>query len=175
MGHIFSMPLKKLPSKDMGDMATEAVFTDAAAAPIILYLTGATHLNNRLFTLKAWGRVTGGTTGNFTLALQYGTSATFTSNTDVFTSTARAVNSESGSWSFIAQFVWDSTSDKLQAIALVVRINDITINAPTVGVEITGIDPNDNSSSRGFVMTGLHSATNAGNHAWLDGFELEID
>lgn len=176
MSSVIAVPLKKLPSKDMGDMATENVFKDASDNPIILYLPGAAHLTNRAFRVKFGGRVEGGTTTNFTFALQYGTSGSFGSNTDIFTSAAQAVNSQKASFHAEFVFTWDKDSDKLQGRCVDYGIDDVaSATLPAVTTEIGSIDPDDDSSSRGLVVTGLHSATNAGNHAYLDWFQLGVE
>lgn len=173
MALISAQSLKGLPSADLGNASSITAFKTAASAAIVLPLAGASKFKNRRFEVRAWGRVEGGTTGNFTVTLQWGTSATPGSNTTLKASSALAANSEKASWEMQAVFVLDADSQKLQGRAAF-RVNDGAVDASAVSTEITALDPTVDSVLQGFVMCGTFSASNAGNHAYLDGFELEV-
>lgn len=173
MALISAQPLKALPSADLGNASTIKVFQTSAAAAIVLPVAGASHFKNRRFEVRAWGRVEGGTTTNFTVTLQWGTSATSASNTTVKASSALAVNSEKANWELSGVFVLDGDSLKLQG-RVGFRVNDATADAAAVTTEITAVDPTVDTALQGFVVNGTFSASNSGNHAYLDGFELEV-
>lgn len=166
-------PNAGLPSADLGNVTGTATgFLDKAGNVMILPLPAAALLKRKLFEVRAWGRVTGGTTANFTPSLYYGLSATVASDTIVKAATAAAVDSANHSWSMFAQFVWDDTSDSLQGW-VTWRIAGVAITAPVVNANITSADPEANTP-QGLIISGLFSASNAGNSAIMDGFQLEV-
>jgi|TARA_R100001086_G_scaffold174763_1_gene96077 hypothetical protein len=125
-----------------------------------------------MVTVRAWGRVTGGTTTNYTATLQYGTSTTSTDNTTIEASTARAVNSADHEWLIEATFVIDSVSDKIQGFgrSMVANLLDSEAaldNVPT-SVDVTA------DGTLGFVVAGTFSAGNASNTSHLDGFQIVL-
>lgn len=121
--------------------------------------------------LRAWGRVTGGTTTNYTATLYYGTSLTASSNTVIEASTARAVDSANHMWTIEVDFMVDAVADKLQGFgqSSVANLYDAEAaldNIPT-SVDVTG------NATLGFAVAGTFSTGNASNTAHLDGFTLE--
>lgn len=122
--------------------------------------------------VKASGRVTGGTTTNFTPVIQLGSSITAASNTAVASATARAVNSTSSNWYIEAQFIWDFTSKRLGGAFWAVNGSAQTLDAQATVTAQTAIDWT--TSGNGFSVSALFSATNAGNLAYLDGLTLEV-
>lgn len=154
------------------------VFSTDGTVPIILPLPSAGQLasgsgtsgTSSAFRVRAWGRVTGGTTTNFTITLQYGTSVTGGSNTTIEASTARAVDSADHLWEINAWCVVDAVSDKIQGYgnAMVANLFDAEAaldNVPT-SVDLTA------NATVGFVVAGTFATGNASNTAHLDGFQL---
>ncbi len=97
-----------------GTSTSEKVFCTSDTTPlaIVCPLPGATVSNltttgRQLLRIRvtAGGRVTGGTTTNWTAQLQFGTSTTVASNTDIESGAAVAVNSVSGLWEIQANLV----------------------------------------------------------------------
>lgn len=123
------------------------------------------------FKIRAYGRVTGGTTTNFTPALQFGTSITAASNTVVATGTAAAYNSASGNWFIEAEFLWDFTSKRLNGIFQAINGTAGTVQSPLTTTQVTAVDLS--AAGQGFVISGFFSATNAGNLCYLDYFAVE--
>ena len=174
MSYPIAVPYKALPSADLGNVtSTASGFLNSASAAIVLPLFPALHLKNRMFEVRAWGRVEGGTTVNFTPSLYFGTSATVANDTLLKSATAAAVDSAKHSWQMVAELVWDADSDKIEG-CVYFRIADVAITAQVVTAVISSADPEDNTA-RGFIISGLFSTSNSGNHAYLDGFQLEID
>lgn len=148
----------------------EFQFVDDAATPVRLRLRlpPGSIGNGRPFKVKAGGRVTGGTTTNFTVNLDAGDSATIGSNTTIETSGAAAVDDESGSWYVEAILRADDTSDKLQGKGYG-EVNG-TVAAEAATAEVASFDPD---VEQGFTVTGTFSASDADNAALCDYFEAE--
>lgn len=185
MNNIISIPKVKPRELNQGGTGTaELVFTSDGTIPVVLPLPstgqiagaqGPARSQMGKFRVYAFGRVTGGGTTNFTPQLQYGTSATPGSNTDIESGAAVAVNSTSGFWFLEADLYVDNASGKIGGFVRhgvygsTVTVADWTVldNNPT------SVDP-DGGASLGFVVTGTFSAGFATNAAYLDGFVLEL-
>src|SRR5262245_22468127 len=106
MGRTIYRPLTAARELNQGGTGTsETVFTSDGTLPVVLrfpqnVLGGTTAIGRQAIPVNIYygGRVTGGTTTNFTPQLQWGTSATPGSNTDIESGAAVAVNSNSGLW-----------------------------------------------------------------------------
>lgn len=135
----------------------------------------ADSVNCARFRIRAWGRVTGGTTTNWTPSLQFGRSNTFASNTTLATLTASAFNTASGIWSLDADLLWDATSGQISGVFGGLNGSTAAIIANALITPVTGQAPvlPANSQTFYFSIGGLFSATNASNLAYLDGFEVE--
>lgn len=134
----------------------------------------AGNMNYTRFAIRAGGRVTGGTTTNFTPTLYFGRATTAAGNTAMASLTARAFNSTSGAWYLDASLVWDATSGvisgsfnggngstlALDASALITPVTGQTATVLNAQVPPTGLFY--------FSIGGLFSASNAGNVALLD-------
>jgi hypothetical protein len=162
----------RLPSDALGASSTAEFQFSKSSSRYVLTLPGSSKCINRPIRIKAWGRVTGGTTTNFTVKLYSGSSATIGSNTSIATSGAIAVNSVSGNFWLEAEGVWDSTSDKFQGLFRG-HINGTAVAAAILSsVTQPGADPS--TEGNGLTVTGTFSASNASNAAILDGFEVEV-
>ena len=123
------------------------------------------------FNLVAWGRVTSGTSGNVTLAIQYGTSVTAASNTSIIAPTAAAY-SVSGNWMLNSQLLWDSTSKLLNG-----SYGGHVTSAGTIlsAASITQLSAKDfTTNGLGFTVSAFFGTSNASNIVYLDGFYLEV-
>jgi len=162
-----------------GTSTSEVVFTSDGTLPVLCHLPAAEKLasaNNTtsvMFRVLAWGQVTGGTTANYTPQLQFGTSATASSNTDIDSGTAVAVNSNNGQWFTEALLIWDTVSDTIDGISRnAVFGSTRTLTAWAAIDNSVTADPSANTEFA-FVMTGTFSAGNASNTATLGGFQIE--
>lgn len=150
---------------------TETQFKDAAGDPLKV-VVAAEKINGKMMTLKIVGKVTGGTTTNFTLNIAHGTSATYSSNTTIATSGAVAVDSASTSFAFILRLVWDSTSLELAGVSgdgwmgLTPTIHTKAVTTVRTAIAAT--------ADIGFTLTGTFSSSNAGNAAYITQFDLEV-
>lgn len=132
----------------------------------------ATTAGSFRFNLKAWGRMTGGTTTNFLPQIQFGTSVTAASNTDFTVMTTRAVNSTSGNWWINVDAIWDFTSLLVNGSFTGGGGSAGTLNTPTICTQLTA--KNFATNGLGFTVSAVFSATNAGNLAYMDGLTLEV-
>jgi hypothetical protein len=153
-----------------GTGTAEILFTTDGTVAAKTQLPSNGEFKNRPFLVRAWGRVTGGGTTNFTVKLYFGTSNTIASNTIVEASTARAVDSANHNWIIEIWVVWDEVSDKIQGVGRSVVAN--LADAVAVIDNVPGsVDPSDNTE-RAFTVTGTFSSGFAGNVANLDGLEV---
>lgn len=170
-----------LPSAELnqGGTSTSAVaFKDSDGTnPLLVYLPGGDKLANRCFRVRACGRVTGGTTTNFTVGLYFatstyitaGTHGTLANDTLLKASTARAVDSASHQWFVEADLMLDETSEKIQGVCCHMIANLYDVKAALTNVP-TSVDPEDEGN--GFVIAGTFSSGNASNVAYCDEFEI---
>jgi hypothetical protein len=169
---------KPREANQSGTSTTETAFTSDGTIPVVLDLPTAGELANTngpttaIFKVRAYGRVTGGTTTNFTAVLYSGTSATLSSNTAIETSGAVAVNSISTNWALETTIVWDTTSDEMHGRGWGMVDDTVTAVAALTNSP-TSVDP-AGDTSLGFVVSWQFSAGNASNAAVLDGFVLEV-
>lgn len=136
------------------------------------------NVNAAWFNIRAFGRVTGGTTTNWTPTLQFGRSTTAGSNTTMGSLTARAFNTASGLWYLVAQLVWDVTSGQISGSiqggnGATLALDAAALITPVTGQTATVLNAATNPGALYFSIGGLFSGTNAGNVATLDGFEVE--
>lgn len=181
---IIGTPLVKPRELNQGGTSTsEVAFTSDGTTPVVLRLPTAGQLAGatngpgaRRIAVRAGGRVTGGTTTNFTPQLQFGTSATPGSNTDLESAGAVAVNSVSGNWFIEWEGVIDSGSNKLLGLGRygVYGSTETVADWTDQDNDVSTADP-DGNGTLGFVVTGTFSSGNASNAAYLDYFFLEAE
>lgn len=182
MATVIGVPLLKPRELNQGGTSTsETVFTSDGTNPIVLrfptseQLCSANGRGARRIAVRAGGRVTGGTTTNYTPQLQFGTSATPGSNTDIESGAAVAVNSTSGNWLIEWEGVVDAGSNKLDGFGRYAVHGSTRTVADWTQQDnaITTADP-DGNGTLGFVVTGTFSSGNASNASYLDYFVLEV-
>ena len=175
----FSTPELKPRELNQGGTSTSAtVFSSDGTNPIFLPLPvagtlgGPTPQPGSRFTVRAWGRVTTAGTYNFTVFLQYGTSITAASNSDISNSGTVSLASLTTNWLIEAELVWDGTSNRLNGYQ---RNQVHTTLEATAAIDNaqTSVDP-DAGTTRGFVCGATFGTGAAGNLAYLDGFQIDI-
>jgi hypothetical protein len=191
MGHASCVSEAVLPSAELnlgGTSTTEKVFCVAGSTTLACILplndmetlAGATGKRASMIKITAAGRVTGGTTTNYTPKLYFGTSITVASDLAIGTGATVAVNSVSGTWmiewtgtidnvsgkidGFFSNMVSGSTRTYTAAAAATAAITSAT----TPALSFT------TASAQGFVITGTFSGGNAANVAYVDVFQLEV-
>ncbi len=148
--------------------------------------------------VKAAGRAVGGTTVNFTPSLLISPAATngipsltLASNTTVYSPTAMAFNSANGNWVIEVELLWDPISGQINglskgyggattqtttATAAITPLTGYTLTAAVSTQSYTtavAIPAPTGELVLYFGVAGLFSATNAGNIAYLDLFQVE--
>lgn len=166
----------KTPSAALGNATSETQFTDSSGAVLAAYLPLTSKMvegKAGTFRIKVGGRVTGGTTTNWTPALYWGTSSTISSNSKIATLTAFSVVSTSTNWHIEATCIWDSTSQKVNGFFAgqngTTTVSPTTLSTAQTSKDLTAGD----STSVGFSVTGLFGSTNAANTAYCDYFDVE--
>lgn len=119
--------------------------------------------------LRCWGRVTSGTSGNVTVAVQFGTATS--GNTTIFTSSAAAY-SVSGNYYFSSDLVWDVTSKLMNGMYYGWATSAGTAITPATITQLAAKDFTTNGL--GFTAAGFFGTSNAGNILYLDGLSLEV-
>lgn len=157
------------------------VFNTATSTTTQVAVFNSSHgenVNAACWRVRAYGRVTGGTTTNFTPTLQFGRGITLAANTTLGSLTASAFNSASGMWELEATLFWDVTSGQISgslkgyngATAAIIADALVTpVTGQTAAVLGAGLTPN----TLFFSVAGLFSASNAGNIAYLDYLGIE--
>lgn len=153
----------RLPGTAQGASSTSEFQFQNAAGSIAEITVPAELLNKKRFRVIAYGRVTGGTTTNFTVKLYVGTAL----GAALFTSGALAVNSTSGSWHIVVEGVLDSTGDKINGFG------NAGVNA-TIASQAVATATADPASALVFGASGQFSASNSGSSAVMDGLEIEL-
>jgi hypothetical protein len=159
-----------LQSENSAYAAFASLYHGAAASGT----TGTSLLDGKTLYVRASGKITGGTTTNFTPKLWFSANAktqiTTTGATSIAAGTARAFNSTSGVFMIEATLVWDVTSQRLSGYFDCLNGSAGTLDAPAATTQVTGVDlallttPSGSpQSGPGIVVTGIFSATNAGN------------
>lgn len=128
----------------------------------------------RKFRLVAFGRVITSGTLNFTVDIQYGTSATVASNTDIATSGAVSLASLTTHWFMECHFIHDAASQRLDGFFMG-QVHTTRVAPTTLTNPVTSVNLNNAGQTLGFVVTATFGTGAAGNFAYLDGFYLLID
>lgn len=162
-----------------GTSTSKTVFSVDGTTPIIAYLPntgqlagGATTSGySACFKVRAWGRVVTSGTLNFTVSLQYGTSLTASSNTDIEDSGATSLASLTTNWAIEATLVWDNDSQRINGNGWS-QVHTTYDADTTIDNAITSADPTG-TTAVGFVVAGTFGTGAAGNACYLDGFQIE--
>ena len=162
-----------------GTSTTATPFTTDGTTPVIAYLPmagglagGATTSGySATFKVRAWGRVVTAGTYNFTVALQYGTSATAASNSDIESSGTVSLASLTTNWAIEATLIWDADSQRINGYGWS-QVHTTKAAETTIDNAQTSISPTS-TSAQGFVVAGTFGTGNASNKCYLDGFQIE--
>jgi len=154
-----------------GTAAVAFVTNQDATKTASVYLPVTTQTAMR-GVIRAWGRVSTGTSGTFLAKIQFGTNTTATSNTDMASLAAQTV-ATTGNWELESQFIWDSTTKKLRG-----RMTGVSGDTPVIlaaAVNTAVISTVDLSTSgNGLTVAVVFGTGNAANTAVLEGFTLEV-
>lgn len=173
-----TMNVKPRELNQGGTSTSATVFTSDGTTPVLAYLPvsgvlgGPSPQQGSRFRIRAWGRVVTAGTYNFTVFLQYGTSATAASNTDISNSGTVSLASLTTNWLIDAELVWDGDSNRINGYQ---RNQVHTTLEATAAIDnaITSADP-DAGTTRAFVVGATFGTGAAGNKAYLDGLQIDI-
>lgn len=169
------------PTSASGNVTAETAFGIAPANSVRAYIqipSGSPNgiLDGRELLLRASILITGGTTTNYTPALRFYRGdqtglTTFTNDTAVATPSAFAVNSVTRLFNLQARMQWDVTTARLNGQFAF----NIDTTFTTWATLSAGLSSNvTTATSVGFFLTGIFSASNAGNTAILKQLEMDL-
>lgn len=178
----------QLPSAELnlgGTSTSTKVFLNAAGTAVTALLdkdalAGSVGKAFSKMRIIAAGRVTGGTTTNYTPTIYWGTSTTTSSNTALCTGATVAVNSAAGTWTMEADVEFDYTSGKITgSFSNQVSGSTVTYTARAVLTNVISSSSTPalsftTQTAQGFCAAGAFSSGNAGNIAYLDVFQIEM-
>ena len=125
------------------------------------------------FRVRARGRSTAGTSGNFACSLQFGNSISAATNTVVCAPTT-ATNATKCNWFIEATFIWDASTLSLNNFYLANNASTPALISLVEGTAATSVNLATPSSSNAIVAAALFGTSNAGNIAYLDSLTLEV-
>lgn len=171
---------------NQGNVTSESAFASASGGSVRALLTIPSPIytpqfDGRNVRLRVIAKVTGGTTTNYTMKVygNYGGNTnltTFTNDINIMTSGALAVNSATRIIVLDGIVYWDSTSQRL--IGEYGGVTDAIGGSAAVIARAALANPGTSlttaAAAFAFFVTGLFSATSAGNAATLTTFELDV-
>lgn len=169
----------QVPSAALGNATSETQFVDSAGNVLTCYLPLTLKLAQQdgkfaSFKVKAGGRVTTGTTSNWTPKLYWGNSSTIASNSGIAAPSAVSLASVSQTWHIEATCFWDTTSQRVNGWYQA-QIGATTTAPTTLTTAQTSKDLSaGDSKAVGFSVTGVFGSTDAGNTAYVDYLTVEV-
>lgn len=153
--------------------AVPFVTSDSATVAAAVYFPQISGTTSAAFKVRARGRSTTGTSGNFAISFQFGNSVAASTNTVVCAPTTQT-NAANCVFFMEAVFVWDATKKQLENTFY--AINGSTVNRTTdaAGTTVTAVDLSTGAAGNCIVAAGLFGTSNAANNAFLDELALEV-
>jgi hypothetical protein len=168
-----------LPGNDLGNVTVETQFPNGRGAPLILPLPSNGSLANKRFKLVVAGRVQATIDTTFNLNVYFGFSPTIASNALIFSTGAATVNNTATGFDFSIGMYWNAGGLQITGNGQGQLANN-PVGAASLTNVIANVDPNRDSSTflasgvtYGFTLTGIFGNSSAGNHAFVDIFDLE--
>ena len=124
-------------------------------------------VDGRQFKIRVVGLATVAASSTIGISLAYGSSATVASNTKVATVTSAALPVGASSFVMEANFLWDSTSQKLNGF-FKSDVNNV-FTADAANTQVTGVT----ASSLYFIPSFVYATGNAGNSVTIREFLVE--
>lgn len=176
VGTVFRAPF--VPSLDLGNASSATLFKGSNGATAALNLQTDNQFTNRRFILNLAGRVATSSNLTFTINIYLGTTGT-TADKLIFASGANTVNTKKTNWHIDLSMFWDSDAQIINGIGSGQIDNNPIGAAGLAGV--LALDPNLHNTSNSFqgvfnkfTVTGTFSGSSAGNHAFIDIFEVTL-
>ena len=146
---------------------------DDSTVAAAVYIPEVKGTGSAAFRVRARGRSTTGTSGNFACSLQFGNSILAATNTVVCAPTT-ATNATKCSWFIEATFVWDSQTQVLANYYTANNASTPALISPVEGTTVTALDLSVPASTSAIVAAALFGTSNAGNIAYLDELTMEV-
>lgn len=167
-----------IPGADLGNASAETQYQNSQAQLSTLVLPADGQFTNSRLKLRIAGRVATTSNLTYTVKIYFGTSATIASNTLILSSGAQTVNNVKSNFFIDVDMHWDADSNTLCGMG------SGQINNSPIGPAALSNVPSANSNVRntlsnamtayGFTVTGQFSGSSAGNHSFLDLFNIEL-
>lgn len=174
---LYRAPL--LPGNDFGNVIVETQLSNGRGNPLILALPSNGSLANRPFRVRIGGRIATTTNTTFDARAYFGFSPTIANNTLIFDSAAQTVNNVTSSWEVWLDCFWSADGNSITGWGAGQLANNIMGPATLINTPLSA-NPNRDSNTflqsgatYGFTVTGIFGGSSAGNHAFVDIFDLE--
>lgn len=153
--------------------AVPFVTSDLATASAAIYIPQIVGTTSAAFRVRARGRSTTGTSGNFACSLQWGNSTAASTNTIIAAPTTQT-NAANCVWFIEATFVWDATKQQLEGSFYAINGSTVNVTSAAATTTVTAVDLSSGASGNSIVAAALFGTSNAGNIAYLDELTLEV-
>lgn len=153
--------------------AVPFVTSDSSSVAAAVYFPQISGTTSAAFRVRARGRSTTGTSGNFAISFQFGNSTAASTNTVVAAPTTQT-NANNCVYFLEAIFVWDATKQQLENAYTCINGSTVNLIAPTAGTTVTAVDLSTGASGNAIVAAALFGTSNASNVAYLDELSLEV-
>lgn len=166
-----------LPSLDLGNVSVETQFKGNNGTQLQLILPANGSLANNGFRIRVSGRIATTSNLTFNVKMYFGLGA-ISANTLFFDCGAQTINNLKIGYSFRIDNHWSGDGQAITGWGAGQVGNNI-VGPQTLTNVITAVnpsrdsDPTIRSSFYGFTLTGQFSGSSAGNHAYVDNFDME--
>lgn len=147
--------------------------SDDSTKPAGVFIPQISGTTSAAFRVRARGRSTTGTSGNFACSLQWGSSASASTNTVIYAPTTQT-NADKCVWFIDAFLVWDATKQQLETVGCAINGSTVNFSAYAAGTTVTGVDLSTGAAGNQVVAAALFGTSNASNVAYLDELSLEV-
>jgi hypothetical protein len=169
-----------LPGNDLGNQTSETQLPNGRGASLVLPLPSNGSLANKRFRIVVSGRVATTITNTFTINVYSGFAPVIASNLLIFSTGPQSVNSISSNYSMTIDLFWSTGNRTINGGPGQGQMANSPIGPASLNNPVVNADPNRDSNpflqsgaTYGFTLTGQFGSGSAGNHAFVDIFELE--
>lgn len=147
--------------------------TQSSSLAAAVYFPIVSGTTSAAFKVRARGRSTTGTSGNFACSLQFGNSTAASTNTVVAAPTTQT-NAANCVWFIEANFVWDATKQQLEGTFYAINGSTVNVTSDAATTTVTAVDLSTGAAGNCIVAAALFGTSNASNIAYLDALSLEV-
>lgn len=153
--------------------AVPFVTADSSSVAALVRFPTISGTTSAAFKVRAVGRSTTGTSGNFACSLQFGNSTAAATNSIVYAPTTQT-NANNCVWFIEAIFVWDATKQQLEGAGSAINGSTVNYSALAATTTVTAVDLSTGAAGNCIVAAALFGTSNASNIAYLDDLSLEV-